>query len=50
MQIIILIDSLGSGGAQKQAALLAGMLKAKGYSVAVVCYAAADFFATMLDD
>lgn len=50
MQIIILIDSLGSGGAQKQAALLAGMLKAKGNSVAVVCYAAADFFVTMLEE
>lgn len=50
MQIIILIDSLGSGGAQKQAALLACMLKREGHPVAVACYAADNFFAPMLDE
>lgn len=49
MKILFLIDSLGSGGAQRQIVTLAKMLKDKAYDVSVLCYAQEDFFANHLD-
>lgn len=38
MRVLLHIDSLGSGGAQRQLCLLAGCLRARGWEVAVVIY------------
>lgn len=50
MKILFLIDSLGSGGAQRQVVTLAKMLKDKAYDVAVLCYTHEDFFAQHLEE
>ena len=50
MKILFLIDSLGSGGAQRQIVTLAKMLKDKAYDVAVLCYTHEDFFAKHLEE
>lgn len=44
MRIICLIDSLGSGGAQRQMAYLAVLLKRAAHEVRVLTYHALDFF------
>lgn len=38
MRIALLIDSLGSGGAQRQFVGLASILKKEGFEVKVFCY------------
>lgn len=50
MQILLLIDSLGSGGAQRQMVTLAQILKEIGYNVSFLVYHRADFFKIYLDD
>lgn len=45
MKILWVIDSLGSGGAQRQMVTLARMLKKKKYDVSIVCYSEENFFA-----
>lgn len=50
MKILCVIDSLGSGGAQRQIVTLAKMLNDKGYDVSVLCYTHEDFFAQYLED
>lgn len=49
-KIIIFIDNLGSGGAQRQAVNLAGMLKAQGYDVSVLVYDDLPFYQSHLDE
>ena len=49
MKILLLIDSLGSGGAQRQIVTLAKMLKGKAFDVSVLCYAQEDFFVKYLE-
>lgn len=49
--VLLVIDTLGSGGAQRQMCLLAGLLKKNGYSVKVVSYHDNKFFLkSLLDD
>lgn len=48
MKLLFLIDSLGSGGAQRQLTTVATLLKKQGINVEVLCYARNDFFATPL--
>ncbi len=50
MRITCVIDSLGSGGAQRQMSLLAVMLKASGHDVRLVTYYPSDFYKHILDD
>lgn len=50
MKILFLIDSLGSGGAQRQIVTLSKMLKDIGYNVSVLCYTYANFFAEYLEE
>jgi glycosyltransferase involved in cell wall biosynthesis len=50
MKILFLIDSLGSGGAQRQIVTLSKMLKDIGYNVSVLCYTYANFFAKHLEE
>lgn len=45
MRILLLIDNLGSGGAQKQIATLAKLLKESGHKVEFLTYNEGDFFA-----
>lgn len=49
-KILCLIDGLGSGGAQKQLAGLATLLKNKGYDVTFVWYHNKDFFRPVLEE
>lgn len=50
MKILLLIDSLGAGGAQRQLVGLAVMLRQRGYNVVVVTYHDNSFYAdTLLD-
>jgi glycosyltransferase involved in cell wall biosynthesis len=49
MKVLLVIDSLGSGGAQRQMVTLAKMLKEKKYDVHIVCYSREDFFVDVLD-
>lgn len=44
MRILLLIDGLGSGGAQRQMITLAAMLKEQGQAVSFLLYSAEDFF------
>jgi len=44
MKILFLIDSLGSGGAQRQMTTIACLLKAKGYNVEFLVYSKSNFF------
>lgn len=48
MKILLFIDSLGSGGAQRQLISLAKMLKEESFDVEVLCYYKFDFFAQEL--
>lgn len=48
MKILFLIDSLGSGGAQRQLSTLACILKEKGHDVQVVCYYEDNYFAPII--
>ncbi len=50
MKILCVIDSLGSGGAQRQIVTLAKLLKDKGFQVSILCYSHDDFFANCLDE
>jgi glycosyltransferase involved in cell wall biosynthesis len=45
-----LIDSLDSGGAQRQMCMLAPLLKGRGYDVEVLTYFPHDFFAHLLEE
>jgi glycosyltransferase involved in cell wall biosynthesis len=49
-KILLLIDNLGSGGAQNQLTLLAVGLKEKGYDVSVFTYFPQDFFLKRLSE
>lgn len=49
-KILLVIDNLGSGGAQNQITLLAIGLKNKGYDVTVFTYYPQDFFKSRLDE
>ncbi len=48
MKVVLLIDSLGSGGAQRQLCTLAVMLRKRGMDVSVLTYHPHDFFFSML--
>lgn len=50
MRIILFIDNLGPGGAQRQLVGLAVMLKNKGYDVRVCCYQNNSFYSKILID
>lgn len=50
MKVLLLIDSLGSGGAQRQIVTLSCLLKEKGYDVSLVTYHKDDFFKGHLDE
>jgi glycosyltransferase involved in cell wall biosynthesis len=50
MKILCFIDSLNSGGAQRQFSLLAVLLKEKGIDVEVMIYCDFDFFKPMLNE
>lgn len=49
-KILLFIDNLGAGGAQRQLVGLAVMLKQRGYQVKVCYYQDIPFYAQMLDD
>lgn len=49
MNFLLFIDSLGSGGAQRQCVTLAKMLKEQNHNVAVLCYSKETFFAAHLE-
>lgn len=49
MRIALLIDSLGSGGAQRQFVGLASILKKEGFEVKVFCYFDLPFYADVLE-
>jgi glycosyltransferase involved in cell wall biosynthesis len=49
MRIIMLTESLGSGGAERQACTLAGEFKRRGHQVCVVTYASGDFYLPLLE-
>ncbi len=48
MNITMLTESLGSGGAERQLCILAVEMKRRGHSVQVVTYAPGDFYLSML--
>lgn len=50
MRIILLIDSLGSGGAQRQMVALAKGFKKRGYEIIVLTYHNINFFKPELDE
>lgn len=50
MRILLFIDSLGAGGAQRQLVGLAAMLQRQGYDVCVCTYHTADFYKEYLDE
>lgn len=50
MNLLLLLDNLGSGGAQNQWTLLAKGLKEKGYKVTVATYYPQDFYKKVLSD
>lgn len=49
MNIILIIDNLGSGGAQRQLTLLAVLLKKRGYNVSLITYNQGDFFEPIIE-
>lgn len=49
-KILLLIDSLVSGGAQRQIVILAGLLKDRGYQVRIVYYHKLEFYKSYLDE
>lgn len=50
MRVLLFIDNLGAGGAQRQLVGLAVMLKQRGYQVKVCYYQDVPFYAGMLDE
>jgi glycosyltransferase involved in cell wall biosynthesis len=48
--ILLFIDNLGSGGAQRQMVTLAKLLKQEGYDVSFLVYDKANFFANILEE
>ena len=50
MNITLLIDSLGFGGAQRQIVNLAIGLKNAGYNVSMICYRRDNFYLSILKD
>ena len=48
MKLLLFIDSLGSGGAQRQLTTIAPLLKQQGIDVEVLCYCRNEFFAHAL--
>ena len=50
MKILLFIDNLGAGGAQRQLVGLAVMLKQQNYDVKVCTYYPHDFYKTYLDE
>ncbi len=50
MKVLLFIDSLGSGGAQRQLVTLASLFKKRGLEVEVLCYVSVDFFSKILMD
>lgn len=50
MKILFLIDSLGSGGAQRQIVTVAKLLKDRGIEVSILCYIHEDFFSKVLEE
>ena len=50
MKLLFLIDSLGSGGAQRQLSVVATLLKQSGDNVEVLCYHNDDFFAKKIQE
>lgn len=50
MKTLLFIDSLGSGGAQRQMITLAKMLKEQAIDVEFLCYFREDFFLPILED
>lgn len=50
MKLLFLIDSLGSGGAQRQMTIVADLLSNKGYEVSFLVYSEGDFFKKRLND
>lgn len=50
MRIVLLIDSLIAGGAQRQLVGLACLLSTKGYLVSVCCYSDMPFYKYLLDE
>lgn len=50
MKILFLIDSLGSGGAQRQIVTIAKLLKIRNFDVSVLCYTNDNFFAEYLEE
>lgn len=50
MKILCLIDSLGSGGAQRQIVTLAKLLKIRNFDASVLCYTFENFFAKSLEE
>lgn len=49
IKLLLLIDSLGSGGAQRQMVTLALMFKERGIDVSLLCYSKQDFFVSYLE-
>ena len=50
MRILLVTESLGSGGAERQLVGLAEMLKARGYDVSVLTYYYRNFYKSLLDE
>lgn len=48
--LLFLIGSLGSGGAERQMTTIACLLKSKGYNVSFLCYHQDDFYRHLLDE
>lgn len=49
MKLLFLIDSLGSGGAQRQMVTIAPLLKQQGMDVEILCYYQDTFFIEQLN-
>ena len=49
MKIVLLTESLGSGGAERQVCTLAGKFSRRGHSVCVATYAPGDFYEPLLE-
>ena len=50
VKIVMLTESLGSGGAERQVCTLAGEFKRRGHEVRVATYADGDFYKSFLED
>jgi glycosyltransferase involved in cell wall biosynthesis len=49
MNIVMLVESLGSGGAERQVCTLAGEFKRRGHQVCVATYSSGDFYLPLLE-